>query len=101
MSTETAERRMIHGWPVTDVDHANFEAYVLDETGPGGRVARLSALAGTAGGQGALFQMFWSSEYREKRVRLSANLRTKEATMGGLCLRVDARLGGGMLAFDN
>jgi C-terminal processing protease CtpA/Prc len=62
-----------------------------------GHVASTSSVTD---GFGALTQVFRADQYRGKRVRFSAFVKTKDATTGaGLWVRVDGN--GGVLAFDN
>ena len=68
------------GWIINGSDLPNYEISVDTTVKHSGRAsARIKFIAGKADGFGGLMQMFTADDYREKRIRISAWLRSEEA----------------------
>jgi hypothetical protein len=95
----------VKDWGMTGSRRDAYSAEHASERYEGKPVVRMWRSAEGDDGFGAMFQMFKPDEYRGKRVRFSAALRTRDVSgNAALCFRVDgAKAGqsGQSLAFDN
>lgn len=95
----------IKSWGMTGSNSGAYSAELATETSRGKPVVRMWRSGEGADGFGAMFQTFRPGAYRGKRLRLSALMRTLEATdRAALCFRVDGPNTGNEgppLAFDN
>lgn len=88
------------GWLMAGSHPQNYEMSVDITVKHGGKAsARIKFIAAKAEGFGTLMQMFKADDYRGKRVRMSAWMRSEDADSALLWLRMDGAKG--MLGFDN
>ena len=88
------------GWFMAGSHPQNYEVSVDTTVKHSGKAsARIKFIAAKAEGFGTLMQMFKADDYRGKRVRMSAWMRSEDADSAQLWLRLDGAKG--MLGFDN
>jgi RNA polymerase sigma factor (sigma-70 family) len=96
----TARRTVMQGWFMAGSHPAQYSHQLEPDVG-GRRAARIWFTAQDPGGFGTLMQMFKADAYRGKRMRFSAEARTKDVDGWlGLWMRVDGDRQRS-LAFDN
>ncbi|MCU1263756.1 MAG: hypothetical protein JWM21_74 [Acidobacteria bacterium] len=87
-------------WFMSGSHPQNYETSVDTTVKHSGRAsAHIKFIAANAEGFGTLMQMFKADDYRGKRVRMSAWLKSEDADAAMLWLRLDGAKG--MLGFDN
>jgi hypothetical protein len=90
---------MAQGWGQFG-GQSSFRAGVDRSVGHGGTSSgHLTARSGAPEGFGTLSQIIRADDFRGKRVRFSAYVKTRGVSAAGLWMRVDGN--GGILAFDN
>ncbi len=88
------------GWFAAGSHPQNYEMSVDTQVKHSGKAgAHIKFIGAQAEGFGTLMQMYKADDYRGKRVRLSAWMKTEGADSANLWLRVDGAKG--MLGFDN
>lgn len=90
------------GWMLTGVYPHQYQVGIDRKTvhrGTASGMIKAEASANTQG-FGTLMQMFKADQYREKRLRLSGFVKTEQAHMAGLWMRIDGK-DEEPLAFDN
>ncbi len=89
------------GWALAGNNRDAYETEVVDDADRAGAVAHLWAAAPAPEGFGTLMQEVRADDFRGKRVRMTAHVRTADvAGWAGLWLRVDGARQNA-LAFDN
>lgn len=92
----------VKGWGMTGSKREAYSAELTSETFEGKPVVRTWRSGEGVDEFGALCQYFKADDYRGKRVRFSAAVRTVDVSdQASLCLRVDGPTAGQIIAFDN
>jgi RNA polymerase sigma factor (sigma-70 family) len=97
-----ARRMVVHGWFMAGSHPGQYSHEITEGPAAGRRAARIwFASKDSPGGFGTLMQMFVADDYRGRRMRFSAEARTKDVDGWlGLWMRVDGERQPS-LAFDN
>lgn len=89
------------GWMIAGSTPKDYDFGTEVQTADGGKSAFIKAKAGTSpSGFGTLMQMFNAEQYRGGRWKLSARLRTEDATKAQMWMRIDGPERA-MYGFDN
>jgi len=101
-SENTAHKNVPFGWFVGDMEDPCYEVKteLRDITKGGGKCVVFSSIKPSENGFGTFMQMIDAKLYRGKRMRFSADIKTRDAKQAALWMRIDGPHGV-TLGFDN